>query len=202
MHDHAIARGLPWRRLSVLLMYAPMTLQRKTISKRRRTYFTLVRLLTGVHLGVVLQMCRLRECRAAYFTFVWLLPSVYATMIPQRGMARKSLVAYPAHIRTLSAVRAFMVLEMWRLRELHATRLAPGKERGKTVNEYTQLSAGGIRTYRASRPCESAHDSSDKQPWQRPIRRWCTYSSSPHCVVSCATTDWSSVRRGRHKCCS
>lgn len=114
-------------------MYAPMTLQRKTISKRRRTYFTLVRLLTGVYLGVVLQMCRLRECRAAYFTFVWLLPSVYATMIPQCGMARKSLVAHPAHIRTLSAVRAFVVLEMWRLRELHATRLAPGRERGKQL---------------------------------------------------------------------
>lgn len=133
MNDHAIARGLPGRRLSVLLMYAPMTLQRKTISKRRRTYFTLVRLLTGVHLGVVLQMCRLRECRATYFTFVWLLTSVYATMIPQCSMARKSLVAHPTHIRTLSAVGAFVVLEMWRLGELHATRLAPGKEKRKQL---------------------------------------------------------------------
>lgn len=61
----------------------------------------------------------LTEGGLAAVTFVRFFSGVDATMVPERSVTCKTFVTNLTHVWLLSAVSSLVILQMWRLRELH-----------------------------------------------------------------------------------
>ena len=101
-----------------------MSFQGEAIGKGRGANVAFEGLLARVHFGVVLQMGSLTECGAALQTLVRFFTRMNSAMVPEGRMTCESLVAHLTHVRLFAAVCPLVVLQMRRLRKLHATGVA------------------------------------------------------------------------------
>lgn len=113
---------MQWGRLTIFLVNSTVPLQCETVGKCGGADVTLEGLQPGVNLFVVFQMGCLTERRLAAVTFVRFLAGVDAPMVPQGGVTGESFVTDLTNVWLFSTVGPLVVLQMWRLRELHSTR--------------------------------------------------------------------------------
>lgn len=207
--------------LTIFLVNLPMSLQCESIGKRGRTYITFKRFLTRMHLCVIFQVGRLAKCRSACVTFIRFLARMNSSMIPKRRMSCKSFITNFANVRLLAAMRSFVIFQVRRLWELHATRCTSGTEKRKEKKEkinnfpnqsydiYSYLMLHKLNniyghytwlTCMASRRYVFSSDSSNKPLSQKPAHKWYICNSFRRCAIFCATTNLNNAKRIHHKC--